>query len=272
VTLTPPRWWRSRRVAVAATALALVATTAVVAPAATAYIDRADAQPSAAARPSWYLAPGQTLASGRYLLSPNGQYGLFMQTDGNLVMRKISTKATVWASRSYGQPGARLVLQTNGNLVIWRGSQPVWSSRTAGRMLRLAVQNNGNLVLYTTTGVVAWTRQIIYDRLTAPNLIARGQGLFTRNRSHALLMQTDGNMVLYNKRKQVLWQTRTAGRTGAYARMNPDGNFVLLVNGKAIWSTRTSNHPGAVLTIQPNGNVVLYRGSRAVWQTGTGGR
>jgi hypothetical protein len=255
--------WNPRptlRTVVGATALAVAGTTVAAVGTSSATTETS----TRAAAVSWYLAPGQTLASGKWLLSPNRAYLLGMQTDGNLVLRRVSDKKALWHSRTYGQPGARLVLQTNGNLVIWRGSQPVWSTRTAGRMLRLAVQNNGQLVLYTESGAIAWTQQMIYERLTAPNIIARGQALFTRDRKYALGMQLDGNLVLYQGR-QGIWSTRTNGRTGTYAQLHKDGNFVLIQNGRAIWSTRTSRYPGAVLVIQP-GNVVLYHGGRAIWR------
>lgn len=253
---------RMRRGAVGLTLLAVTGTglAAVGGSSATA----TETRPATTAAVSWYLAPGQTLASGKWLLSPNRAYLLGMQTDGNLVLRRVSDKRTLWHSRRYGQPGARLVLQTNGNLVIWRGRQPVWSTRTAGRMLRLAVQNNGHLVLYTASGSIAWTQQMIYERLTAPNVIARGQALFTRDRRFALGMQLDGNLVLY-KGRQGIWSTRTSGRPGTYAQLHRDGNFVLLQNGRAIWSTRTSRYPGAVLVMLPGNAAVVYQG-RVVWR------
>lgn len=255
----------SPRTAVGLTVLAVAGSTLAAAPAtATTTKPAVATAPAASSAVSWYLAPGQTLGSGKWLLSPNRAYMLGMQTDGNLVLRRVSDKKTLWHSRSYGQPGARLVLQTNGNLVIWRGSQPVWSTRTAGRMLRLAVQNNGHLVLYTASKAIAWTQQMIYERLTAPNIIARGQALFTRDRKYALGMQTDGNLVLFQGRKGI-WSTRTSGRPNTYAQLHPDGNFVLLQNGRAIWSTRTSRYPGAVLSIQP-GNAVLTHKGRVIWR------
>ena len=244
------------RTAVGVTALAVAGTTVAA-------VETSPATAQTAAV-SWYLVPGQTLGSGKWLLSPNRAFMLGMQTDGNLVLRRVSDKRTLWHSRTYGQPGARLVLQTNGNLVIWRGQQPVWSTRTAGRMLRLAVQNNGHLVLYTSSKAIAWTQQMIYERLTAPNVIARNQALFTRDRKYALGMQTDGNLVLFQGRKGI-WSTRTSGRPGTYAQLHKDGNFVLLQNGRAIWSTRTSRYPGAVLSVQP-GNAVLTHQGRIVWR------
>ena len=52
----------------------------------------------------------------------------------------------------------RLVLQGDGNLVLYDGSgRPIWSSGTNGSSVQtLAMQYDGNLVLYSTAGVPLW--------------------------------------------------------------------------------------------------------------------
>ncbi len=54
-----------------------------------------------------------------------------MQTDGNLVLYGPSS-SVVWASGTNGHPGARLVIQNDGNLVIYSGSTPLWATGTSG--------------------------------------------------------------------------------------------------------------------------------------------
>ncbi|HEX3813279.1 MAG TPA: hypothetical protein VHX59_10595 [Mycobacteriales bacterium] len=93
------------------------------------------------------LLPGETLTGGHSRLSANRKYRLTMQTDGNLVLTHGRT--VLWNSRTGGHSGATFSFQRNGNLVVHsvRGTV-LWQSRTHGAMTRLLVQTDGNLVLY----------------------------------------------------------------------------------------------------------------------------
>jgi outer membrane protein assembly factor BamB len=106
------------------------------------------------------LGIAKTLYADQYLISNNGQYMLYMQYDGNLVLYRTSGEV-LWSTGTYKvsslQNGrARLVMQTDGNLVIYDQQNVArWSSKTAGLasigiypFLRL--QDDGNLVIYTT--------------------------------------------------------------------------------------------------------------------------
>lgn len=100
-----------------------------------------------------------------------------------------------------------------------------------------------------------------------------GQSVESPNRRTQLTMQRDGNLVLYDMHERVaLWSAGTNGKGGAYAIMQPDGNFVVY-NGQhqPVWASGTNGHPGAYLAIQDDGNVVVYAGSTALWSTKTGG-
>ena len=49
--------------------------------------------------------------------------------DGNLVVYNASG-AAVWSSVTWGHPGAYLVVQSDGNLVIYDGASPIWATNT----------------------------------------------------------------------------------------------------------------------------------------------
>lgn len=103
------------------------------------------------------LWANDTLTAGQYLHSPNGQYRLIMQGDGNLVVYSGGT--AIWASGTAGHSGARAVMQGDGNLVVYLGSNPLWASGTGGHATAafyLAMQSDGNLVIYTPAGVPLW--------------------------------------------------------------------------------------------------------------------
>ncbi|MBD0746770.1 hypothetical protein [Streptomyces sp. CBMA152] len=73
---------------------------------------------------------------------------LVMQSDGNLVIYDEFNRAR-WASNTVGQ-GWTARFQTDGNFVVYtRSNRPVWASNTDGRPgSRLAVQDDGNVVIY----------------------------------------------------------------------------------------------------------------------------
>jgi hypothetical protein len=88
--------------------------------------------------------------------SPNGQYYLICQTDGNLVLYKNNGTA-IWSSNTFGQTVTKCVMQTDGNLVLYNQNAAVWYSNTPGNQNAfLALQDDGNLVIYTVTGVAIW--------------------------------------------------------------------------------------------------------------------
>lgn len=70
----------------------------------------------------------QSLGPGQW--SPTLQGGrLVMQTDGNLVVYRAGN-SVAWTSRTAGNPGARLVLQADCNLVLYSSAnRPLWFTR-----------------------------------------------------------------------------------------------------------------------------------------------
>jgi hypothetical protein len=71
-----------------------------------------------------------------------------MQQDGNVVLYN-SNHAAIWATNTARKGGERLVMQNDGNLVLYSNSGPIWSSKTIGNTgAFLNVQDDGNLVIY----------------------------------------------------------------------------------------------------------------------------
>jgi hypothetical protein len=53
---------------------------------------------------------------------------LIMQGDGNLV---IYSPLAIWASNTDGEPGAHLLVQNDGNVVLYRADwTPIWDTGT----------------------------------------------------------------------------------------------------------------------------------------------
>jgi hypothetical protein len=107
-------------------------------------------------RPPVELYANQTLELGDRLLSFDERFQLIMQSDGNLVL--YSGGQALWASGTSGKGAVRLIMQYDGNLVLYRTNwTPVWTSGTSGRGPSMLIpQTDGNLVLYTESWNPTW--------------------------------------------------------------------------------------------------------------------
>jgi hypothetical protein len=144
---------------------------------------------------------------------------LVTQTDGNLVVYS-SANVPLWASYTLSRPDNlstvnyslssailfqgqqletadrkyRLVLQQDGNLVLYSPTRALWATHIYATRPYLVAQSDGNLVLYNSAGQPIWHTQ------------TSGQGAVQ------LKMQSDGNLVLYNSAGKPLWNTATQGQ------------------------------------------------------------
>jgi hypothetical protein len=85
-----------------------------------------------------------------------------------------------------------------------------------------------------------------------------------------LIMQADGNLVFYVMsgsigKTQVLWASGTAGRPGAWAYFQNDGNLVVYDApygnvSKPLWATGTNGQGVRNWGVQSDGNMCLYAG------------
>jgi hypothetical protein len=93
------------------------------------------------------LAVSQRLNGGEYLRSNANNWVLYMQSDGNLVLKQGGVE--LWATGTWGNPGASLLMQTDGNLVIYTSAgAAIWDSATWGTAANvLSLNDDGNLVL-----------------------------------------------------------------------------------------------------------------------------
>ena len=102
------------------------------------------------------------LYAGQSLWSADGRFHLDMQTDGNLVL--YGPSGPMWWTSTNGGSDRRMVMQVDGNLVVYNGAnQPLWGSWTHGNPgARLALQNDGNLVIYSIANAAIWATNTVY--------------------------------------------------------------------------------------------------------------
>lgn len=266
MTTTPSTVARARRLprfASALTVLALAAGALV-----------ATAEPAAASAVWVGSAPaGTKINPGDQVTSPNGQFKLIMQGDGNLVEYGIGNRV-LWASNTAGSPGAIAVVGKNRALDITKNGKRLarWASAGTANSTALKIRADGTMALLAGRSVVVnWTTY--QDRVPSGNTLLGGTVLRSDTTNTRILnMRTDGNLV-QKVSGRVVWQSRTGGHPGAWAELQPKGNFVIWTRDAsrkkvALWTSRTGTAGSGNLLVQVDGNVVLY-GSKdtRVWSS-----
>ena len=119
-------------------------------------LDKVKVQVNTVPAPVSTLTSGGHLDPGQYIASQDLRHQLVMQTDGNLVL--YSEGRPIWATYTIGSPNSRLVMQTDGNLVLYaQDGHPIWANMRAGRGPSfLTLQDDKNLVTYSTTNGPTW--------------------------------------------------------------------------------------------------------------------
>ena len=141
------------------------------------------------AKPVWASGAGNadqlcaphSMGLDQYIHSSGGQYRLLMQDDGNLVL--YGPNGATWASNTVGSGGTSVNMQGDGNLVIYTSAaKPVWASNTAGTGSgnHLVMQDDGNLVIYTSGGKPVWATNTVQ---TSPS--SSGQRAVAWEQAHA---------------------------------------------------------------------------------------
>lgn len=227
------------------------------------------------------LNSSQSLTTEQNLISQDTQSVLKIDRAGNAVL--LQNHKPVWSASSAGATSTRLVMQSDGNLVLYSSSgTPLWNSETSGNNgARLVLQQDGNLVIYSTSNIPLWATYTTHtpDLLSYINttlyegFLHPMQALDTADGKYRLILQGDGNLVLYKNGNQPIWASGTDGKQVAFLAMQSDGNLVLYSKDyRPLWSTWSANKGAHKLVMQPDGNLVLYTiDNRPVWATYTNG-
>lgn len=114
------------------------------------------------------LPGGTRIEKGQEVRSCDGRSRLVMQADGNLVIYKDGV--AMWHSLIFGATGNFAAFQTDGNFVLYRGAgTPTFSAGTVGYAGATAeLQNDGNFV-------VTYKGRPVYSTSTGP-LFAHSPG------------------------------------------------------------------------------------------------
>jgi GH25 family lysozyme M1 (1,4-beta-N-acetylmuramidase) len=218
------------------------------------------------------LSAAKKLTSGQSVQSSNGQYTLGMQSDGNLVLR--GNGRAIWQSATPNNAGGYAIMQADGNFVVYsKANKALWNTSTynKGTGAKLVMQSNGDLQVVSTNGVVWHNGAPGTADILANTKLTGGQFLHDSSGLLQTMMQADGNFVVYIGGK-AKFNTRTNGYKGATLTLQTDGNLVLRdAKGTVRWLTKTSTAgAGAYLTMQTDGNLVLRnKAGAAIWNSKT---
>ncbi|HET9284477.1 MAG TPA: hypothetical protein VFR24_21190, partial [Candidatus Angelobacter sp.] len=173
-----------------------------------------------------YLIPGGRINANQCIVSPHGQYMLYMDPNGNFYIYDIAHGTGTWGANTYGHPGAYALMQSDGNLVVYDANNNfLWMSGTNGTNAeRLDMEDDGRIIIYksawnsgTSTGQFNWT-QLAHPACDAgtgtgtTGMLGAGQCFVSPNGHFALFLQTDGNLVLYDESTTpitAMWMTNT---------------------------------------------------------------
>jgi len=222
------------------------------------------------ASPSVVLA-GETLAAGSCLLSPNGQYELVMQADGNLVEYLLKAAEPLWASGTGGHPTAVASLAPGAELAVsapTTPTSPYWRSSPGAAYGILSLQNDGNVVVYGNNGKVSvaatpyavWqtgTGSLRGTQLAAGEQLMPGQYLESKNGQYKLTMGATGTLQL-----TLTTAVTTPGATPYVCPIWSEPGHTLQVSGSGkskSYSIARTTFRQSFLTLQPDGNLVVSK-------------
>ncbi|MFB7539372.1 FG-GAP-like repeat-containing protein [Streptomyces zaomyceticus] len=108
-------------------------------------------------------------------------------------------------------------------------------------------------------------------RLFAGSVIAAGESITSR--SNTLAMGVDGNLVVKSKAGKILWSTKTAGNSGAFARVERDGNITVRIKDREqpLWSSgAVSSTADGFAVLHDRGDLIAYDAKgQSFWSSGT---
>lgn len=238
------------------------------------------------------MGTNSELETNTYLKSKNGAR-LTLGPNGLATIDSANNPR--WAPSGNGN---RLILQSDGNLVLYAGGSASWSSNTSGSgAAYLSVYDDGSFALTDKQNTKVWVSQldpgwykgkmVEYEGDTSPQKPSWQVGLDMKRRYvpdlatfQCLHDSGEGNvysvtdsMLNLMPNLQNVWATCGGTQIGAQGSLEkgaklvagnyslilqPDGNLVLYNGTAAVWATATNGKGGSQLTLQSDGNLVLY--------------
>ena len=232
------------------------------------------------------------------LFSSNRKYKLIGQSDGNLVIYKItpSGESAIWASNTNNGPGSyNFIFQDDGILVIYSSNKVIWASNSAGwGANKLVLRDDGNLIIYAPSGSGSY-REVwwsgsgqsedepipIDDPLPPPVFnppLPPSDMPGSENNTPCQPVSAPNapsDTANFNRTFQDAPLTSCSGQYKLIGQS--DGNLVIYKitpsGESAIWASNTNKGPGSYNFIfQDDGNLVIYSSNKAIWASNSNGK
>jgi hypothetical protein len=201
------------------------------------------------------------------IIAKNGPFILKMTLSGNLKL--YNNSSIIWSSNTSGNVGDYAVMQQDGNFVLYNedATKVLWSTGTSGNPgANLTISDQGFLNIQDSSGNIKFTTKPP-DPPTGPSsaqfpsgnnskTYSNNQSILSNN-GFNFVMQSDGNAVEYFDGFPV-FSTGTSGNPGAYAALQPDGNFTINnISNNCIWASNTmsanGSGGGSIISLDNNG-------------------
>ncbi|KAG7345298.1 D-mannose binding lectin [Nitzschia inconspicua] len=229
----------------------------------------------------------QNLGRGEFKPSPNSDYQVGLDSNGELVVIDIKSNTKTWRSVKSG--GQVCIMQDDGNLVVRdSASSAIWSTATGGNPgARLTIDDTGMASIMLGTNEL-WnlggTTQVSIDVarpaqnpnklkfdesviLNPLQSLPKGRFALSPAGNYKVGLNSSGNLLFQDSGNRVLWDAKVSGGVEAY--MQADGNFVVRDSSqRLIWTTHTSGNNGARLVIDDGGRLSVVLGSTPIWMEG----
>jgi hypothetical protein len=104
------------------------------------------------------LKSNEELKLGEYLQSNNGSYLLIMQNDSNLVLYQGYPWKSLWSNGTWNMNITQCIMKSNGEFAMYSNGSQCYSSKTSNNPgAYMIMQDNGNLVIYNASGKAIWS-------------------------------------------------------------------------------------------------------------------
>jgi hypothetical protein len=212
------------------------------------------------------LSNGTTLASGVTKRSPNGQFVLTMNTNGQLTYSEVGGPK-LWSTPTSGSPGATAEVANGALSVTGTDGQTLWSTTTSGQIADLDLESNGSIVL-VSGAVVLWSSDSTLTTMRSGNYLAPGWYVSSPNSRCQLTMTPTGALKLVTADHQTFWRNNTRALDGRTV-LQPSGSLVTVnAAGNVVWSSVTPRHSNDFLSVTNAGTLTLASPNGVVfWAT-----
>lgn len=159
------------------------------------------------------------------IFSPNMEYELVMQADGNLAFYRLKDRKMLWSTGTAGSSAAQAVMHTSGNLVLYT------AGRVPGQRDRVtAVKNIPSLSDADDSNQM--TKEKFKQLVSSASLSEKSNGT---SRAVTNVNSAQANELIATR----VWSSNSGGHYFSHLQLTNDGN-VLVINNKqqAVWDVQ----------------------------------